>query len=152
VKTTIFFACLLATPAIVACGDSSGSGGAGGASSTSSSHATTSAATTGSGGMCIQPGEPGNDLGVGHYCTPGGMECKAFPLAPLCLADVGQDEWFCTRIGCDATTNCGMNAGCLLDPAGSACVLCKCDDAGIGCMGTTSSSTSSSGSSTSTGG
>jgi len=40
----------------------------------------------------------------------------------------------CTRIGCDATTNCGTGAGCVIVKGqGSACVPCRCDDSSIGC-------------------
>jgi hypothetical protein len=137
--------------AILGCGDS-GTTGSGGATSSSSASKSSSQASTGSASMCIQPGDPGNNIGVGHYCTPGGQECNALPLAPLCLADVGEDEWFCTRIGCDAMTDCGDGAGCLLNPQGSACVPCKCDDTAVGCMGTTSSSSSSSASTSAAGG
>jgi hypothetical protein len=82
---------------------------------------------------CVQRGDHGNNVGVGEYCTPSGSECAGFDLAPLCLAAVGQDQWFCTRIGCDATTNCGEGAGCLIETQGSACVPCRCDSRGIGC-------------------
>ena len=84
-------------------------------------------------GSCVRPGDKGNDKGVGEYCTPTGKECSGFPEAPLCLASVGQEQWMCTRIGCDATTDCGEGAGCLLTSQGSACVPCRCDDQGIGC-------------------
>ena len=135
-----------------ACDDAvAGTGGA--ASSTGTGTTKASSVSSSSGGdMCIKAGDPGNDIGVGAFCTPGGGECKAFPLAARCLADVGQDEHFCTRIGCDETTNCGMGAGCLIEGAGSACVPCKCDDAGVGCtMTSATSSSSGSGSSTSSG-
>jgi hypothetical protein len=82
---------------------------------------------------CVRPGDHGNSLGIGEYCTPGGNQCSAFDLAPLCLADVAQDQWFCTRIGCDANTDCGAGAGCLLEAGGSACVPCRCDPRGLGC-------------------
>jgi hypothetical protein len=105
---------------------------------------TSSSSTGGSGGdggvmtpaeSCVQPGDVGNDKGVGTYCTPAGSECEGFPEAPLCLASVGQDQWFCTRIGCDETTDCGEEAGCLFAGGGSACVPCRCDATGIGCEG-----------------
>jgi hypothetical protein len=48
---------------------------------------------------------------------------------------VGQDQWMCTRIGCNAMTDCGEGAGCLIETMGSACVPCRCDDRGIGCSG-----------------
>ena len=82
---------------------------------------------------CVRPGDKGNDVGVGEYCSPFGRQCLAFPGAPLCLADVGQDQWMCTRISCDATTDCGEGAGCLIEKDGSACVPCRCDPRGIGC-------------------
>ena len=82
---------------------------------------------------CVRPGDVGNDVGVGQYCTPGGTQCEPFDLAPLCLASVGQEQWFCTRIGCDAQTNCGAGAGCLIEAEGSACVPCRCDGRGLGC-------------------
>lgn len=82
---------------------------------------------------CVRPGDVGNNVGVGQYCTPEGGECAPYDLAPLCLATVGQAQWFCTRIGCDATTNCGEGAGCLIESQGSACVPCRCDSRGIGC-------------------
>jgi hypothetical protein len=130
---------LVSSIAVAACGDSGSTAGSGG--SGTGGGTTTTSSTGGSGGgapsMCVQPADLGNENGVGHYCTPGGGECTAFPLAPLCLADVGQDEWFCTRIGCDETTDCGADAGCLLDPGGSACVPCACDGGGIGCSGGT---------------
>jgi hypothetical protein len=84
-------------------------------------------------GSCVQPGDKGNDKGVGEYCTPAGTECNNFPEAPLCLASVGQDQWMCTRISCTATTDCGQDAGCVITPQGSACVPCRCDPSGVGC-------------------
>jgi hypothetical protein len=71
----------------------------------------------------------GNANGVGAYCTPLGKECQAHPLAPLCLADIGQDEWFCSRIGCQADTDCGDGATCVKQTGGSGCVPNKCLDA-----------------------
>jgi hypothetical protein len=106
--------------------------------------ATTSSATGSAGGggdptpaaSCKRPGDEGNDKGVGEYCTPGGGECSGFAEAGLCLADVGQDQWFCTRIGCDETTDCGEGAGCHVEEgAGSACVPCACDDTPVACGG-----------------
>lgn len=119
----------------LACGDDTTSAGGASAGGASQGGASAGGASTGGGSssMCIQPGDVGNDIGVGHYCTPGGNECADFPLATLCLADVAQPEWFCTRIGCDETTNCGADAGCLIDPQGSACVLCACDSSAVGC-------------------
>jgi len=135
----------------LACGDADGQGGSGGAGGATTSGSAASAKSTGSSqgggppaGACIQPGEQGNANGVGEYCTPGGGQCQDNPLAPLCLADVGQDQWFCTRIGCDEMTDCGPDAGCLIvSGEGSACLPCKCEPSAFGCGGSTSASASS---------
>jgi hypothetical protein len=114
----------------VSCGsDASGSGGAGGGSGGSP-------ATGGGGaggdatppGSCVQPGDKGNDKGVGTYCSPHGGQCADFPEAGLCLADVGQDQWFCTRLGCTTNADCGMDATCYHDSGGDACVPDRCLD------------------------
>lgn len=124
--------------ALAACGDSgSGTGGSGGTAPTGGSPS--SGGSSEGGGppaeSCIQPGELGNEIGVGEYCTPLGGECADNTDAQLCLADVGQDQWMCSRIGCTETTDCGEGAGCLITSDGSACVPCMCDDSGIGCGG-----------------
>lgn len=115
--------------AAATCSDDADTTGDGGSAGSSSS------GEAGSGGTieypdesCVVPGDEGNNLGVGEFCTPGGDECDDFNLAPACLANFGQDQWFCTRIGCDETTDCGEDAECLLDGAGSACVPCRCSD------------------------
>lgn len=147
---TLLAAALSLTFAAAACsssGTSTTSTGSGGSAGTG----TTAATTGGAGGgpvapatSCVQQGGKGNDIGVGEYCTPGGGECAAFDKAGLCLADVGQDQWWCTRIGCKVDADCGTAAHCHLDPAGAGCVPDKCE------MGTSSSSGSGS-SSASTG-
>ncbi|MGZ3422514.1 MAG: hypothetical protein ACXVEF_25545 [Polyangiales bacterium] len=105
------------------------------ACSSSSSDSTTSdasnvdtAAPTAPKASCVQPGDKGNDVGVGTPCTPLGHECGAFAGAPVCLADVGQDQWMCTRIGCTKDSECGTGATCFKDPGGSACVPNRCLD------------------------
>lgn len=75
---------------------------------------------------CVRPGDKGNDKGIGAPCTPLGKECDAYPGAPVCLADVGQDQWMCTRIGCTSDEQCGSGATCYKDPGGSACVPNRC--------------------------
>jgi hypothetical protein len=127
----------LATAVGAACSNDETNGGATGSSST-----TSTSSSTGGGSQpmppdasCARPGDLGNDVGVGHFCTPGGGECKPFALAPLCLADVAQDQWMCTRIGCDEKTSCGKDAGCLITDGGSACVPCDCDATTSGCKG-----------------
>jgi len=118
----------------MACGDSGSGVGGGGSPAAGGSPA--GGASEGGGPpseSCIQPGDLGNQLGVGEYCSPLGGECTDNTDAQLCLADVGQDQWMCSRIGCTEETDCGEGAGCLITSDGSACVPCECDDTGVGC-------------------
>lgn len=133
----------LALVMLVACGDDSsgggGSGGSGGAGGTGGNGGQVTDGGGGGGGgppdeSCIRPGDVGNALGVGEYCEPFGGQCADNSDAQLCLADVGQDQWMCTRISCEEA-DCGEGAGCLITEDGSACVPCKCDDTGVGCPG-----------------
>jgi hypothetical protein len=129
-------ATLAASLAAFSCDSEEGSSGSG----TQASAASSSASGAGGGDptpaeSCTKPGDKGNDKGVGEYCTPGGDECDNFPEAPLCLATVGQDQWFCTRIGCKAGDDCGEAAVCLIEPDGSACVPNRCLDDGVGGSG-----------------
>lgn len=88
-------------------------------------------------GSCAQPGDVGNDIGVGTFCTPRGGECAAFPQAGLCVVMIAPDEgqWFCTRL-CDTDADCGADAVCTGDGRGAACVPARCapepEDAGTG--------------------
>lgn len=77
---------------------------------------------------CVRPGDKGNDKGVGTACTPLGKECVPFPGAPVCLADLGQKQWMCSRIGCTTDAECGTDATCFKDPKGSGCVPNRCLD------------------------
>lgn len=74
---------------------------------------------------CIKPGDLGNSKGVGAHCTQGGGECKQYKLA--CLADLGQKQEFCTKLFCKTDADCGEEAVCHQDAAGSACVPKKCE-------------------------
>src|SRR5262245_27537096 len=131
--------CSLAPAAGCSSDDSTGAGGA------TSNSATSSSATSGNGGAgggpatpknsCAQPGDKGNSKGVGEYCTPGGQQCTAFPEAGTCLADVGQDQWFCTHIFCTMDSECGEGASCFMTGMGSACVPDKCGAMGTGGAG-----------------
>jgi hypothetical protein len=104
-----------------------GSGGSGGSGASGGDAANDAPVTQG----CVQPGDHGNEIGVGEFCTPGGTECP--PGAPLCLATAApeEDQWFCTRL-CDEATNCGADAFCLLEARGSACVPNRCVDGDAG--------------------
>jgi hypothetical protein len=151
-------ASLFAVAALVnaACGSggTGGTTGSGGATSSSTSDAsTTSATSTGAGGgaSCVKAGDMGNAQGVGAFCTPGGMECAKFPLAGLCLADVGQTPPMCTRISCKSDADCGDAAHCHCQDGQSGCVPDKCEPASMGGCGTSTATATGAGGGTSTG-
>lgn len=75
---------------------------------------------------CVRPGDKGNEKGIGTACTPLGKECAGFAGAPVCLADLGQDQWMCSRIGCTKDEDCGTDTTCFKDPKGSGCVPNRC--------------------------
>ena len=63
-------------------------------------------------GACGQPGDTGNELGVGYYCTSFN-DCFATSGAPLCAVLGDPNAHFCTKtctMGDDAS--CGTNASC----------------------------------------
>jgi len=141
----ILAAALSLTFAAVACSSSGTTSGTG----TSGDTSTSASGAGGSGGgpmapaaSCKQAGDNGNENGGGTFCTPHGDECVNFPKAGLCLADVGEDQWFCTRIGCKTDVDCGTAAHCHVDPGGTGCVPDQCE------MPTSSGSSGSSGSGT----
>lgn len=87
---------------------------------------------------CIQPGDKGNEIGVGTPCTPNGKECISLMPKPLsCTADFGQDEWFCTVAFCKSDADCGTEALCHMTGIGSGCVLKRCFGGGSGGSGGT---------------
>jgi hypothetical protein len=107
-------------------------------------HASTSTSSSSSGdpvlkpppGACVQPGDMGNEIGVGTPCTPNGKECIYLKPKPLsCTADFGQDEWFCTVAFCKSDDQCGTDAFCHMTGIGSGCVLKRCFSDGAGGMG-----------------
>lgn len=62
---------------------------------------------------CAAPSDPGNEPGVGKYCTSKGGECAATGAA-ICLADYTSGGFgnFCTKL-CSTDTDCGQGAACL---------------------------------------
>jgi hypothetical protein len=90
---------------------------------------------------CGHPGDVGNSLGVGKFCTNQGPDCTGNGMATLCSALVnGQtpsadDSYFCS-FQCAATSPagfCGENAACLCNSAGScACIPTSCIPPGDG--------------------
>ena len=72
---------------------------------------------------CANPGDQGNELGVGRYCTHD--ECQDLE-ASSCLASIDPASNFCSIILCDNDDECGEDAVCVQQSAGSACVPEKC--------------------------
>lgn len=83
---------------------------------------------------CGHPGDTGNSLGVGQFCTNNGPDCSGNSMATLCTALLnGQtpskdDTYFCTFqcMAGDPPGVCGENAACLCNPLGCACVPDRC--------------------------
>ena len=76
---------------------------------------------------CGQPGDMGNDIGVGRFCTRRGGECANTTGARVCLQDISPDDgqWFCTRL-CTMDSECGTGAVCVGDARGAGCVPAEC--------------------------
>ena len=84
-----------------------------------------------SGPPCAAPGDTGNDVGVGKFCSAAGNECTGNAGATLCLADFVQAPFanFCTA-QCQGDPECGAGAVCT---SSKICVPAKCaGDAGMG--------------------
>jgi hypothetical protein len=75
---------------------------------------------------CGQPGDLGNELGVGLYCTAEGNECADNNVANFCIAAFSSHN-YCTKILCKTDEECGSGAQCVQESAGSACVPDYCD-------------------------
>jgi hypothetical protein len=71
---------------------------------------------------CAASGAPGNSLGIGKECTPGGNECGS---ATICVADYVQGTWgnFCTTT-CSTDAECGEGAVCSQSQAGASIRTC----------------------------
>ena len=76
---------------------------------------------------CVVPGDEGNELGVGRYCTVAGGECEDTPEPTLCLAALqpGAPQ-YCSVILCTDDEVCGEGATCVEEGPGSACVPLVC--------------------------
>ncbi|TAK27988.1 MAG: hypothetical protein EPO40_14930 [Myxococcaceae bacterium] len=77
-------------------------------------------------GSCVQPGENGNEQGVGRFCTARGNQC-AGNAANLCLAALAPTEgqWFCTHL-CTMDSQCGAGSVCVGDSRGRVCMPARC--------------------------
>ena len=83
---------------------------------------------------CGHPGDVGNSLGVGKFCTNQGPDCTGNGMATSCSAlfngqtPSSDDTYFCSFI-CDPTTAnvCGENATCLCNSSNEcACIPTAC--------------------------
>ncbi|MEC9071162.1 MAG: hypothetical protein VX938_02230, partial [Myxococcota bacterium] len=75
---------------------------------------------------CVPPGHPGNDLGVGKYCTVDGDQCADTATDTLCLAEFDDRANYCSVILCLEDEQCGEGASCVSEGPGSACVPDMC--------------------------
>jgi hypothetical protein len=89
---------------------------------------------------CGHPGDVGNSLGVGKFCTNQGPDCGGNGMATTCSAILnGQtpmpsDAYFCS-FQCQMTSPagfCGENATCLCNALGCACIPTSCIPPGDG--------------------
>ena len=62
--------------------------------------------------LCGQPGDMGNELGIGKFCASL-SDCNGTTAAPLCSSIGDPDTHFCTKT-CQmgSTTSCGTGAEC----------------------------------------
>jgi len=83
--------------------------------SSSSSHKAPDASSTVDAfqSTCGQPGDTGNELGIGHFCIDL-SDCSALATAPLCSSLGDPTTHFCTRTCSAAGSNaaCGTNTTC----------------------------------------
>lgn len=82
----------------------------------------------GDGDGCKSPGDEGNELGVGTYCTIDGTECMGNGDANFCLTNFSSKNNYCSIILCTSDEQCGEGASCVEEGPGSACVLDECEE------------------------
>lgn len=78
--------------------------------------------------QCGHPGDTGNSLGVGKFCTML-SDCSSNTKATLCTTLGSSDEFFCTML-CSSTgpaNQCGENARCACDNGQCGCYPTACD-------------------------
>ena len=75
---------------------------------------------------CVPPGYEGNAKGVGKHCTVGGGECADTEATTLCLAEFDDRANYCSIILCLEDDECGADASCVEESAGTACVPLMC--------------------------
>lgn len=78
---------------------------------------------------CAEPGDEGNELGVGEYCESGGDECADNDGAALCIVDFDATGYanICSR-PCTSDAECGDDALCMGPaPGQEACFPIGCN-------------------------
>jgi hypothetical protein len=75
---------------------------------------------------CGTPGDPGNELGVGKYCTAI-ADCNGLP-ASLCAVIADPNAHICTEPCSSGSMTCGTNASCQCQGALCGCVPNSCVD------------------------
>jgi hypothetical protein len=89
--------------------------------------------------LCGKPGDTGNSVGIGKYCTTNGTECMGNKMATVCSAAFFAGTNFCTLAGtctcpagmlsCAAPANCAENTLCQCSTTGMTAGLCGCTPA-----------------------
>jgi hypothetical protein len=77
--------------------------------------------------VCGQPGDVGNELGVGQFCETL-TDCSDTADAPLCSSFGDPTTHFCTRL-CDegsGSEQCGTGAECACGDGGCGCTPTEC--------------------------
>ena len=102
----------------IACDDSSGGGNSG--------PACDAGMVDSDAGVCSQPCNPGNELGVGKYCDD--SSACAGTAAAICAALFRPGQNYCTRVCTTAGTDpaCGTGATCACSGAQCGCVPNYC--------------------------
>jgi hypothetical protein len=115
-------ACSFLLLALAACSSSSSSSSSNDAGSSDAADDAPVAAAN----NCVPKGYKGNNVGVGAFCDST-TSCPDSTKFLVCTAfhDAPPTEYFCTT-PCTADGDCGDNAFCVHDPAGSGCVPAQC--------------------------
>lgn len=74
---------------------------------------------------CGDSGDPGNEDGVGKFCTAGGGQCVGTG-SPICSADIQAGPGLCSK-PCSTDADCGTGAVCLASSLGSGCEPVACE-------------------------
>ncbi len=75
---------------------------------------------------CGAPGDPGNEMGVGKYCTKGGGECAGTG-SPYCSIDFSSSGPALCSKPCTTDAECGAGAACVQDTLGKGCSPIACN-------------------------